>query len=298
MRQVLKWLGFIVGGLLLITLLAFLGLVAIVQTQINRRYEITVNPVTVPTGADAIERGRHVAQLGFCAECHGPDWSGDQFDEGPLVGSLTVANLTAGRGGVGQTYTDEDWVRAIRHGVDPGGRTLLGMESTIYYHLSDTDLGALIAYIKTLPPVDKELPETRLGPMGMAMVLMEAEHFFPARYIQHDAPRPADVAPGVTAEYGEYLATLTCKSCHGQQMSGGSNAWSGGNLTPGGALAGWSEDDFIAALRTGERPDGSILDGDMMPWRETAKLSDDELRALWRYLQSLPAIVSTPTPGP
>ncbi len=298
MRKFFKWLGFILGGLILIALAGLLAMYIIVQNQRNRVYEIAVTPVAIPTGEAAIERGKRVAWLGFCQGCHGEDWSGDYFDEGPLVGALKISNLTSGEGGVGREYSDNDWVRAIRHGVDREGHSVFGMDSSIYYNLSDADLGALIAYLKTVPPVDRVHPETRLGPMAMCGVLMAPQHFLPAQFIPHNAARPADIAPSVSADYGRYLASLSCQSCHGSDMAGGGNAWAGVNLTPGGEIGSWTEEDFFRALRTGDLPDGRELDPEMMPWRETAKLSDEELRALWLYLQSLPPIISTPTPAP
>ena len=61
------------------------------------------------------------------------------------------------------------------------------------------------------------------------------------------------------------------------------------NLTPGGDLGKWTEADFIQALRTGETPEGRRLDNEKMPWRSIGQLTDDELGALWLYLQSLPS---------
>ncbi len=299
MRKFVKWIILLLGTLLGLALLALGGLYAVFQSRVNQHYEVAVRPVTIPTDEASLARGRHVATLGFCGECHGDNYAGTIFDEGPVVGRLVVANLTTGAGGIGATYTDEDWVRAIRHGVDPEGKTVLGMDSVLYNHLSDRDLGALIAYLKSLPPVDNVLPQTRVGPLGMYFLLQEPEHFFPAAYIDHEAERPPDPAPGVTAEYGGYLARLMCTSCHGKDLAGGTQVYSGPNLTPGGELGGWSEADFLTAVTTGVRPDGAELDGEMMPWPQIAEgVSQEELQAIWLYLQSVPAVVSPPTPPP
>jgi cytochrome c553 len=96
--------------------------------------------------------------------------------------------------------------------------------------------------------------------------------------------------------YGKYLA-VTCTGCHGEGLSGGAIPgtppdWPpAANLTPDEAtgLGGWTEADFFRALREGKRPDGTDLQGDFMPWKLTAKMTDDEIRALWMYLQTLPA---------
>ena len=110
-------------------------------------------------------------------------------------------------------------MRAIRHGVGPDDKPLLIMPSEYFNKLSDQDLGDVIAYIKSLPPVDNDQPKAKPGPVGRLLILVESE-FLPARLIDHDAPRPVPPAKGVTEEYGEYLATI-CTICHGEPLSGG-----------------------------------------------------------------------------
>jgi mono/diheme cytochrome c family protein len=108
--------------------------------------------------------------------------------------------------------------------------------------------------------------------------------------IDHDGPRPVAPQPGVTVEYGMYLAR-TCTLCHGSELNGqtifdGSVAL---NLTPGGEMKGWSEEDFTATMRTGVTPNGHQLK-DGMPWKYFGQMTDDEMKAVWLYLQSLPAL--------
>ena len=92
-------------------------------------------------------------------------------------------------------------------------------------------------------------------------------------------------------EYGKYLAN-TCTSCHGSNFNGQLLSWAESlapNLTPGGELKGWSEADFTATLRTGVTPGGHQLK-DAMPWEYFGQMTDDEMKAVWMYLQSLPAL--------
>jgi hypothetical protein len=96
----------------------------------------------------------------------------------------------------------------------------------------------------------------------------------------------------VTAEYGAYLA-VACTICHGPDFSGGLNVGAGLNLTPGGDLSTWDEEDFITAIRTGWLPTYTRLDQEIMPWMRLRNLSDEELQAIWLHLQSLPAVQST-----
>lgn len=110
----------------------------------------------------AIARGAHLEGVTFCTACHGEDLQGDLLFEAPGIATLYAPNLTAGRGGRGAVYDDVDWVRAIRHGVSPEGRGLMIMHSDAYNHLGAGDLAAVIAYIKSVPPVDNPLPGPRV----------------------------------------------------------------------------------------------------------------------------------------
>lgn len=140
-------------------------------------------------------------------------------------------------------------------------------------------------------PADNELPSTRVGPLARVFTLLEAD-LLPARVIDHEAPRPAAAVPGVSVEYGRYLG-FTCQICHGDSLSGGPvfdtgpDAPLARNLTPGGPLRAWSEADFIGTLRTGVGP-GGALDDEFMPWSILGQMSDEELKAIWMWLQSLP----------
>ena len=140
--------------------------------KVNRTYDEAIASVSVPTDAASIERGRHYLEaVGACQVCHdqnlaGPEvanckdnpctgFSGDSFFE-----KVMPKNLTSGRGGIGGAFTDEDYVRAIRHGIGKDGEALVIMPAEEYYKISDDDLGAMIAYLKTLPHVDNELGES------------------------------------------------------------------------------------------------------------------------------------------
>jgi cytochrome c553 len=289
MGRVFKWIGFILGGLVGLVALSLGVVYSITEAQLNKTYDVTVNPIAIPADPVAIERGKHLATtVGFCTDCHGANLAGQVFDEGILVGRLRVPNLTAGQGGVGSTMTDIDWVRAIRHGLRADGRTLIDMPSNYYHYLSDADLAAIIAYLKTLPPVDNSLPPTSMGPIARLFMLQDPS-LLPAQVIDHTGSRPAAPRVAVTPEYGQYLANA-CRVCHGDNLAGEPGAGAGQNLTPAGNLAHWTEADFIQTLRTGLTPENRKLDPELMPWDQVGRLSDDELKAIWLYLQSLPAV--------
>ena len=257
-----------------------------VDERLNRVYEVPVEIIEVPTDQASVERGMHLVDtVLFCKECHGGDLGGRlQFND-PLTGRIAAQNLTSGAGGIGSETTDEEWVLAIRHGVDESGNPLIEMPSEAFYSLSDEDLGAIIAYVKSVDPVDNELPERRLGPFYQLSILSNP-NLIPAEVIDHFEPRPPSPEPGATVAYGKYLATA-CRICHGPALSGGPGAGAGLDLRASGDLADWSEQEFIMALRTGEVPRGEDLDPNLMPWERVGKLTDGELRAIWLYLRTL-----------
>jgi hypothetical protein len=116
----------------------------------------------------------------------------------------------------------------------------------------------------------------------------------PAEAVSHQTHVTAPEA-GVTVEYGEYLAnTNDCKECHGQQLAGGpfpdpTLKIISPNLTPGGEVGLWSEEDFIKTIRTGVTPGGHQM-SEHMPWKTYKLFTDDELKAIYMYLHSLPKL--------
>ena len=290
MKRLLKWVGYIVGGIVAIILICVGVVYAVTAARMSKTYPTRAETIAVPTDPAAIERGRHLTvAVGKCTDCHGDNLAGKMISDDPVFARLWSSNLTRGRGGVGAAYTDNDYVRSIRYGVRANGKPLIFMPSEAYYHFNDADLGAVIAYVKSMPPVDQEIPKPSIGPIARILSVLTPFPLVPARMIDFEAPRPAPVAVGVTTEYGEYLLkTGGCTSCHNPHLSGG-NAIQGvkvANLTPAG-IGKWSEADFTKALRTGVRPDGRILSA-VMPWPYTKFLTDDEIKAMWMYLRSLP----------
>ena len=293
-RKILKWIGIVLGSLVGLLVLTFLALYVIGSAkwnQVHGNHNVPVEMIPIPTDPASIARGEHIATIRICRSCHTETLSG-QSEIVPGLMTFTFPNLTAGAGGVGVTNTDEDWVRAIRHGVGHDSRGLVMMPVRPFYYLSDEDLGALIAYLKSLPPVDNEMPPLDLGPLGRVMLgLGEVPFTGPdVIVIDHDSPRPVAPQPGITKEYGQYL-TYVCTQCHGENFNGQTLEREGHvpNLTPGGEVAFWSEAQFIATLRTGVTPGGHQLN-EFMPWKYVGQMTDDELRAVWLYLQSLPAL--------
>lgn len=289
-RTLLRTVAVGVAGVLI--LIAALWVRA--EAMITRKYAVGSASIIIPTDSASIARGHHIATaIGSCTLCHGADMAGAIYMDAGPVGMAVGPNLTTGTGGIAARFTDEDWVRAIRYGVRHDSTSLFVMPSEVFVHLSDDDLGALIAYLKNLPAVDRELPASRMRWLGKLLMGAGRMNLLVASKTNPPAARQR-IEAAVTPEYGRYLAEVSgCAGCHGHGYSGGPVAGPPGlppasNLTPAGPMAAWSESEFVQAMREGIRPDGSTID-EFMPWRVLGGMSDDELRAIRLYLRSLPA---------
>lgn len=202
-----------------------------------------------------------------------------------MFARLAATNLTSGLGGIAG-YTDADFERALRHGVRRDGRPLFFMPAEAFAVLSDADLAAVIGYLRTLPTVDRETPAPRIGPIARVLYLGGNFPLLPVERVSHEAHPPVP-PPGESVEYGEYLATVGgCRSCHGGGLAGTGDP-SAPDITRS-RLPSWTEADFFRALREGRRPDGTVIDPEKMPWVRSGQMTDAEMRAVWRYVTSLP----------
>jgi mono/diheme cytochrome c family protein len=235
-----------------------------------------------------IERGRHLAAA-FCVQCHSttgefPMTGGvDVGKDLPVnVGSFVSVNLTPA--GPLRDWSDGEIFRAIRDNVDRDGKRLLLMAGTNVRYISDEDIHSLIAFLRSQEPVEKPsaTPADRPNLLGM---LMTGANLIPDPPLVEGVVSAPPKAP--TAEYGKFMVSfLDCTACHGTDLSGGTSP-----VSPKGpslrAVKGWTQEQFIAAFRTGRTPAGEELKPPM-PWKTTGKLDDVELSALHEYLISLP----------
>ena len=289
LKRLLRYLLYIVAALLL----AIAGLVGYgyVNTyhRMDRAYAVSVPRVTVPHGdAEAIARGRYLATtVSSCTECHDTDFGGRVFMDAFVMGTLHGTNLTRGRGGIGDAYSDDDLVRAMAHGVRKDGKSVIYMPSQDY-QLSSDDTAAIIAFLRSLPPVDREHGTQRVGPLGAVLTAFGQVPLLPAEHIDHanfrfaSSDRPADPARAGA----QIVASAGCRGCHGPSFEGGLGPPPGGaNITPVG-LDGWTEPDFFRAIREHRRPNGTEI-AESMP-RSLGQMSDSDLSAVFAYLKTVP----------
>ena len=295
MKKVFKWIGIVLGSLVGLIVVAGVVLNLMGNARLNKKYDFPASNIAIPADAASIEYGKHRAET-LCEGCHGPDLSGIEkwFNAGPL-GTVDSANLTSGNGGAGQEYkTDQDYVNAIRHGIDPEGLPIFMPAVASTSHLSDEDLGAIIAYVKSVPPVDHKTNGHQFTPLARILLAAGKLGKLPVEAVSHDIHVTAP-ARGVSVEYGGYLVeTNDCRVCHGPQLNGGpypdpTITLISPNLTPGGEVGFWTEEQFINTLRTGTAPSGHQL-GEHMPWKTYKLMTDDELKAIFMYLHSIPKL--------
>jgi mono/diheme cytochrome c family protein len=292
-RKALRWLALAVVAVGLVGAAAFGGAVWLGERKRERRVEVRVVPVAFTTDAAALRQGKYLFESRGCGECHGADGAGRvMLDEANGL-HVRTPNLTRGEGSPTAAYTEADWVRSIRHGVDPQGRALLVMPSEDYNRLTDADLAAIVGYVRSLPPVKEGRAQVRLP---LLLTALYGAGVIPdgAEKIDHRLPPAQPVAVGVTTAHGAYVANM-CMGCHGEHFSGGKipggpPEWPpAANLTPGAGSVMTRYDTpekFIAMMRSGKRPDGSEVDK-AMPFLTLAAINDTDLQALHAYLHTL-----------
>lgn len=294
MRKLLKW-----TAIVLVVLFVGVGALALVTSWIGERkmtrvVEIAVTPVAYVSDEASIARGKYLYSSRGCGECHGADGAGHIVINAPNGLYVKSPNITSGSGSVVKGYTESDWVRTVRHGVGSNKHALFIMPSRDYNQLTDADLAAVVAYVRSLPPMTGEGAVIRLPLMlksfyGAGAIKDDAET------IDHSLPPAKSVPEAVTPEHGAYVANM-CQGCHGSGLSGGKIPGSppewppAANLTPGkdSVMSRYdSADKFSAMLRTGKRPDGSQVSA-VMPFATLRNLNDTDVGALYAYLKTVP----------
>jgi cytochrome c553 len=301
----LKWGGVSVCVLLTLVPAALLVLGLSGFAKLNEPHANPVADIQVAKTADQIARGEQLAHI--CVSCHTTDnrlpLSGTDFGGKfgmPPMGTLYAPNLTPG--GDIDGWTDGEVIRAIREGVHQNGRSLLVMPAEDFRNLSDDDVQALVAYLRSQPATGGPTPTNQFNLLGA--IFMNLSDFRTAQQ-----PVSNVTAPQLgTSAYGKYVVDiLGCRDCHGDQLQGKVDNGqlgppSGPNLTK--LVPQWTEEQFMTFFNTGTLPNGATvptltlpsgLSEPRMPWPMVrAATTDDELQAMYAYLHSL-STVDNPT---
>jgi mono/diheme cytochrome c family protein len=291
-----KRTGLVLAGVA-VTALGAYALVAIkVSARLSQKFETHHIGLSLPApDVEAIASGKHLVEARYgCQACHGQNLAGGVMIDDPAIGSVLGPNLTAGKGSRVNGYDMADWDRIVRHGVKPDGTGAL-MPSEDFFKMSDTELADIVAFIRSVPAVDAEVPGPKLGPVGKVLVALGKLPISAERQPDPSAEHPAE--PPRTAESTEFGAHLaaTCVGCHRTNLAGGPMAFgppdwpAAANLTPhASGLGGWSYAEFERALTEGASKDGHQLREPMAGVvLGTKAMSPTERKALWAYLRSL-----------
>ena len=313
MKKVFKVLGILVGVIFLLLIAGYIYL--------NTAFPKVDSPadIKVEVTPERIARGEYLAtHVAVCIDCHserdftkfagpikpGTEGSGGEvFDENiGFPGKVTTKNLTPANLG---SWTDGELIRAITCGVTKDNRALFPMMPYPNYNqFSEEDLYSIVAYIRTLEPQEKNIPETELNfPLNLIVKTMPIQTYSPAKEINKSN----------TVAYGNYLVTLaSCSECHtpsdqgdplpGMNMAGGQAFnFPGGvvrslNITPDNetGIGTWTKEDFIARFRFYSGEDAHNVPVNIekdfntpMPWLMYAGMTDEDLNAIYDYLRTV-----------
>lgn len=176
---------------------------------------ITFDGAAVGDKAAMIRHGDRLASVLGCRGCHGKDLQGTFFTQyQPQYGPLYASNLTVEI----PEYTDAQLDGIIRHGVHPERKTVWGMPSEIFQNLSDADYSALVAYLRTLKPAGKKLPDPKFSAQDKKDIA--AGRYKPAIQRVADFKRAQPVDLGPQYALGRYITTVSCEECHGSSLEG------------------------------------------------------------------------------
>jgi mono/diheme cytochrome c family protein len=237
------------SGRLAVGLLASLLAVAIVLTALVyiaserhlRSFELPpAYTYPIPDDAAAVERGAHLTRTRGCRGCHGDDLAGQVMWEFAVAPNL----LTLAREESAATLE-----AAIRHGIGRDGRALYSMPSYNFVRMRDEDLADIIAYLRSLPVVQKELPTPKL-PFEIRRDMALGADAAIAAYLDRVPPLRGDSLGDASLVRGEYIAMTTCNECHGFGLRADS-PWEGESAPDLIIVAAYSEQDFRHLMKTG-----------------------------------------------
>lgn len=257
------------------------------EPLIRKIHEVPGRSIQIPTDPGSIAEGKRLATIRGCFDgCHGPGIEGGEFLDIPWITRLVAPNLTQ----IAASHTDAELEKVIRHGVRKNGKSVWGMPSSMFYHLSDEDLGRIIAFLRSVPVSEGPETEVWIGPLWRLELArwrlgMLDDLYLPlAEEIGRDAPWiKGDIEPA-ERNRGRYLAVTVCSECHGMRLRGDVEG-----STPNLAIvAAYSEVDFFRLMRTATPLGGRQLGlMGMVARKRFAHLTDDEIRALYSYLHAM-----------
>ena len=222
----------------------------------------------------------------LCEDCHAKDLGGKILFEGNGYGRIVAPNITRGDGGAAVKYSQEDWLRIMRHGVKLNNKPAFFMPTYTLGQLGDEDMRDLNFYMYECPSINNTQPSMVVGWRTRILASIGwYDHVFDAE-INPQKQRVAIATPDTTKplERGAYLTQVcACTGCHGNQLTGKykPNLWFryGPNLTREGYTGKHSCETFIRFFRSHQQPTTHT---------RFSHLSMSDITILYKYLHSLP----------
>jgi len=199
----------------------------------------------IPSDPALLADGPRLASLWGClGSCHGEEGGGTLMFEQPLIGWIRAPNITT----ILPDYTDAELERLIRRGVKRDGRSVFVMPSRFLTHLDDSQLGSIIAHVRSLPQKEDQFKGgVKFGPMGRVFLAL-GEFQSSAEEVDADAPRSAYPDSTDEAGLGKYWATIGCSKCHGEDLRGSQD---GSTPSLEVVATSYTSVDFELLMRTG-----------------------------------------------
>lgn len=264
--------------LAVLLLVATATVYALSERALRRTYDEPLVSLPIPADSASIAEGGRIALIHGCRGCHARDMSGQVWEDDAWFGRQNAPSLTE----AAQRYSDAELARIIRRGVRPDGRSVWSMTSEMFAPLSDADLGKIIAYIRSAPPV-AGLPRL-FAPGPLARWEIVRGDYRPAAELvwETDSITAAGYFPAGDEAHarGAYLARTSCPECHNLRLQG----YPGD--TPDLAIAaGYTPEQFAHFFATGEALGGRELPlMSLMARNRFSNFTDEEEAALYAYL--------------
>lgn len=277
LRFIARALGALCITLVVVTIVAAIALYVLSERVIHRTYNVALEaPIEIPADAASIAEGERLARIRGCnGGCHGDRVGGRAWDDGPWQGRAMAPDLAQ----VARAYSTAELVRVIRHGVRPNGEGVEIMPSPMFYHLSDADLGHIIAFLRSEPVTDAKTYAFEPGPVWRWQMARGEWVPWPEDIASLGPRMSVDGADAL--RHGEYLARTACSECHGNTLEGGMGT---PNLV---VAAAYSPDDFRTLMRTGVALGGRelrLMSG--VARTRFQAFTDAEIDALHTFLRS------------
>lgn len=279
MKRVAKWIGLGLAGLIGLLIVAAIGIFLVSGYMLGKVHEAKAETLAPPT-AQLLADAPRQARIQGCLTCHGEGLRGSMMIDAPIFARVTAPNLTE----VAARASDQQLAAAIRQGIGHDGRALFIMPSPQYSRMSDGEVAALIAFIRSQPRAAGNSGGFKPGPIGRAIVAIGRLRPAPAKMEEFRTRAPIQAGPAHSA--GQRLAANSCSECHGPALEG--QTMEDGSEVPNLTIAAaYDYDQFRTLLRTGRTPGNKKL-GLMkeVAEKDFVHLTDAEIKALHDYLRA------------